>query len=106
MIAIKLLWLSESAGLLCSLFRQTDFRAMPSVLERRRAFLAVAMPGRMADEIVARKLVVARHFNRIETAYANLLERVAGELIRRKLLVPDGDVLTGRIEVVVREMAD
>src|SRR6202451_2296191 len=106
MIAIKLLWLTESAGLLCSLFRQTDFRAMPSILERRRALLAVAMSGRVADEIVAGKLVVARHFSRIETANANPLERVAGKLIRRELLVPDGDILTGGIEVVVREMAD
>src|SRR5271155_3185404 len=104
MIAIKLLRLAESAGGLCSLFRQSDFRAMPPVLERGRALVAVAMSGRVADEIVAGKLVVARHFNRIETPHANPLERVAGELIGRELLVLDGDGLTRRIEVVVRQM--
>ena len=64
------------------------------------------MSGRVADEVVAGELVVARHFDRIEATNPHPLERVAGELIRRELLVSHRNVLTGGIEVVVREMTD
>src|SRR6266481_8554944 len=105
-IATEILRLAESARRLCSLLRQSDLRTMPSVLERRRALISVAMPGRMADEVVTRELVVARHFDRIEASHAHPLQRITGELIRRKFLVSHRDILTVRIEVAVREVSD
>ena len=63
------------------------------------------MARRGADEVVARELVVARDFDRIE-ASIHPLERVAGELIGGKLLVFTGTFSLFGIEVAVREMAD
>ena len=78
---------------------------MPSVLKRGGALFAVAMARRVADEIVAGKLVVLRHLDRIEAPKAHPLERVAGELIGGEFLVPDRDVVIAGIEVAVRQMA-
>ncbi|MDB5107414.1 MAG: hypothetical protein JWM69_355, partial [Candidatus Binatus sp.] len=100
------LWLAEAARGTCALFRQADFRTMPSVLERRGSFASVAVTGFATDEVVARQLVVLRDLRCIETPAAEARERVAGELVGGELLVFSGHVFAGRIEVAVCEMTN
>jgi len=82
----RFLGFAEAAGWAGALFGEADFGAMPSVLERRDPLDAAAVTRVVADEVVARHLVVAGDFLGSRRLIPSPRERVAGELIGGEFL--------------------